>query len=255
MMITCRNYGCVFCESMNCEREEVCIGVEGCESYQHGDAYYRRLVYNALAKRIDRVIPLSEVSKDMEFGIDFVCQVHQVMTGIKEVPGEVGTVPGIFFHKGNGQAMRYDEVVAETNWAKCAKFREAFKSGAYKEKYGLTKTVQPSYGWLAPDGTFTPAAFGDHYSSAKELIAEHGWEKEYEVWSDDEDSGQDGTSVDYLITVKGYVLIHGTHSPISKTYDSGYAEAEQPLTDKQKDYLYRYYLSVGDNFKAALYAE
>lgn len=102
------------------------------------------------------------------------------------------------------------------------------------------------FGWLSPMGKFLESEWGTHEGAALEIIEKNGWEADYNNW--------DGYAVDfardYLCSVKGYVLIH------NPSMDGGYIVTNmKPLTKKQKEFLYDYFMAVGNCARANHYIE
>ena len=105
------------------------------------------------------------------------------------------------------------------------------------------KGSQP-YGWLSPTGTFTEGDFGEHDATARKIIRKNGFWEEFRRWRSDRQS----TCRDFLSEVKGYCLIHNPSG------GGGYVVAYvKPLTRKQRDFLYGYFMEIGDWFKAEQY--
>ncbi len=100
--------------------------------------------------------------------------------------------------------------------------------------------VYGKYGWLAPDGTFIEAHWGEHDDSALDIIDDKGLYDEYE---ESPDIPRD------FISKKGYCLIH---SPSRVGYS---VTNLRPLTKRQKDFLVDYFYAVGDKAKAEMYID
>ena len=105
------------------------------------------------------------------------------------------------------------------------------------------KTAQP-YVWLSPTGTFTEGGVGEHDAGVRELIRKNGFWEEFRSWRFERQS----TCRDFLSEVKGYCLIHNPSGT------GGYIVSHvKPLTKKQRDFLYGYFMEIGDRFKAELF--
>ncbi|MBE6005511.1 MAG: hypothetical protein E7232_15860 [Lachnospiraceae bacterium] len=91
-------------------------------------------------------------------------------------------------------------------------------------------------GWISPDGTFTPYEWGEHTEGAVEIINKNGWYHEFcERYCANER--------DFLCD-KGYCLLHDPgKNNISATHI-------RPLTTRQRDFLYGYFIDLGDHKKA-----
>ena len=89
-------------------------------------------------------------------------------------------------------------------------------------------------------------SYGTHEGSAIEIIQKNGWVDEYEK----RDYEILNLARDYLCGVKGYVLIQ------NPSMDGGYIVTNmKPLTKKQKEFLYDYFMAVGNSARANHYME
>lgn len=114
------------------------------------------------------------------------------------------------------------------------------------KKYKKENRVEAKYGWLDPTGRFFESPWGTHEHKARNIIDKNGWIDEYMKW---DDAGIEGIRFcrDFLINVKGYVLIDNPNLLFGHTR----AVCPEKLTKKQKDFLYKYFMNLGDT----LYAE
>ena len=97
-------------------------------------------------------------------------------------------------------------------------------------------------------GEFTEGDFAEHEEVAKEIIKKVGFGEEYEDWIIS--NKKYITCRDYLSNVKGYCLIH---NPCG--YGGYIVSNVKPLTKKQKEFLYGYFIDIGDKFKAEQYID
>lgn len=105
------------------------------------------------------------------------------------------------------------------------------------------------YGWLAPDGSYVRADFGDHEQAALKIIDEHDWHQDY--YSKDDRPCDIYLAGDYLVKERGYALLHNP-------YGYGYTKLSSPdrLTKRQKEFLYSYFLYEGNTTAAnSLYTD
>ena len=103
-----------------------------------------------------------------------------------------------------------------------------------------------SFGWLSPTGVFTEAEFGDHEISARQIIKDKGWNESFHSQAL---SGYD-LGKDYLVYTKNYVLLHnpwGLSNPMVTCNNCS------RITKSQKDFLYTYFIEIGDRSKAEEY--
>lgn len=98
------------------------------------------------------------------------------------------------------------------------------------------KDAREVLGWISPDGTFTPYDWGEHTTGAIEIIQSKGWYHEFCERSCSNER-------DFLCD-KGYCLLHNPgRKDISATH-------MRPLTRRQRDFLYDYFIQLGDHRKA-----
>lgn len=110
---------------------------------------------------------------------------------------------------------------------------------------------QNGFGWLSPTGVFTESPFGTHEESAEQICEEKGFTEEYWNWVK-ENRGNEINHLmrDFLSEVKGYCLIH---NPSGYT---GYIVTNMKnLTKQQKEFLYGYFMDMGDRFKAEQFVD
>ena len=156
----------------------------------------------------------------------------------------------------DGKALTGAEIVErEVDMDRLKKLLEDFNAGvlpgprsdeaaASEQK----ETLDRDFGWVAPDGTFTESPWGQHEESAEVICHDRGWDEEYRAWRRFEDDMI--LHRDYLIYARRYCLIH------NPSLDGGYIVThEAPLTKKQRDFLYGYFMDKGDRFKAEQYLQ
>ena len=104
------------------------------------------------------------------------------------------------------------------------------------------------FGWLSPTGDFMEATWGTHDEAAKEIITVNSWEDEHFAWHIKKTINKFGSYRDFLTEVKGYALVH------DPSINSGYIVThEKPLTKKQKEFLYGYFMDMGNVWQAEEY--
>lgn len=244
----------VYCENTGCKHhcnDNVCdtvvkIGSGGrCRSFEKGFVYYFHLVWDALgnANYIDAV----KMNDDLRIGLYYVMSVYHV--GFSEM--EWGFCRMIMLkEEEKGPGLKYEEIVArkmdnEIFNKLYAEFQEGKLPTVNKEK--PKREAQP-FGWLSPSGKFTKGDFGEHEEAAEIIIEKEGFGEEYNKWLNE--SGIRCTCRDFLSEVKGYCLIHNPAGV------GGYIVSNtKPLTKKQKEFLYGYFIDMGDRFKAEQYIE
>ena len=156
----------------------------------------------------------------------------------------------------NGEPLNYEGITArELNMEKFRKHLNDFENGimpnqAQKEQE-QQKTETKEFGWLSPTGVFTESPFGTHEESAERICERKGITDEYWKWVEENGDNEIGHLMrDFLSEVKGYCLIH---NPSGCT---GYIVTNMKrLTKRQKEFLYSYFMDMGDRFKAEQFVE
>lgn len=148
----------------------------------------------------------------------------------------------------NGETPKYCTLSVE-------EFREAIKAKLLEEVNELLKAAtkheefqyKGKFGWLSPTGEFVVSDWGEHEGSAFDILCEKGFEDEYDEWDGHEELR---LARDFLCEVKGWVLIH------NPGMDGGYIVTNiKPMTKKQKEFLYDYFMAVGNGMRASMYIE
>lgn len=245
--IICKNSSCKhWCQDNYCDTV-VKIDVGGkCSSFEKGIIYYFHLVWKALENKnfIDAMEIV--VNPDMRIGLYYVMDCYDL--GFSEM--EWGTCRIIALKDGEtGPALTYKEIITrDLDMDKLRKHMEDFNNGIlpgrHEESGKVTKRKE--FGWLSPTGVFTESPFGEHEESAEEICRSKGFESEYRIWSE---AGKDTSSRrlhrDFLTEEKGYSLIHNPAGI------GGYIVTHtKNLTKAQKEFLYGYFMDMGDRFKA-----
>ena len=116
------------------------------------------------------------------------------------------------------------------------------------ESYLTEKKIErehcDNYGWLAPDGTFTPVEWGDHQKWANEKLKNDGVMKKEEYLKNWDRGG------DYLVS-RGWILLHNPSHGIAQVT----ADPIRRITKAQKEFLFDYYTKRGLHSEAKMYLE
>lgn len=245
--IVCENSSCKhWCHDNYCDTV-VKINAGGkCASFEKGIIYYFHLIWDVLDGKnfIDAVEIIQ--NPDIRIGLYYVMDCYDL--GFSEM--EWGTCRIVALKDGEaGAPLTYQEIVKrDLNMEKLQKHMEDFNNGilpGHNKKPG--KAIErKEFGWLSPTGVFTESPFGEHEESAMRICREKGFESEYRKWSE---TGRDTPSRrlyrDFLAAEKGYCLIHNPAGI------GGYIVTHtKDLTKTQKDFLYGYFIDMGDRFKA-----
>lgn len=241
----------LICKTIHCKyhgNNDVCIKptveISGskCMSFEKGFVYYIHLVYDELDR--SNFIISNNITEDLKIGLYYVMEIFDLVYSIREY----GLWRTYMLHKkGETKGLTTDEILKlPMNHEKFHHLYEEFTKGNFpnsEAKEEPPKVTSQPFGWLSPTGVFTEGDWGDHEAVAYEIIKKKKFVDEFE--SQDYDGARD-----FLSAVKGYVLIH---NPCG---NGGYIVShEKPLTKKQKEFLYGYFMDMGDRFKAELYLD
>lgn len=228
---------------------DTCITIDysgKCQSFEKGFPYYFHIVWDALgdSNYIDMI--KIKMDPDLRIGLYYVMECYGL--GFSEM--EWGTCRMVMLKdKEDGKGLKYEEIIKrEMDMEKFQKFLDDFKKGIMpgpeqKEKE-QTNTEPKEFGWLSPTGDFTESPFGTHEESASEICRSKGFDDEYRKWRD-ENEDTVHLKRDFLQEVKGYCLIHNPYG-----YGGYIVTNMRDLTKKQKEFLYGYFIDMGDRFKA-----
>lgn len=251
--VYCKNTSCKHHGKDNSCDTTVRIGSNGkCGSFEKGFAYYFHIVWDALENK--NYIDMVEIKRnpDLRIGLFYVMDCYDL--GFSEM--EWGTCRMVMLKAGKkGKPLRYEEIIArKLNDDKFSKHYENFRNGIMpdQEQGKESQTAETKeFGWLSPVGEFTESPFGEHEESASRICEKKGFVDEYWKWVKENGDNEVGHLMrDFLSEVKGYCLIH------NPTGYGGYIVTNmRNLTKKQKEFLYAYFLDMGDKFKAEQFLE
>lgn len=215
-----------------------------CLSFEKGLLYYFDLVWQAL--HAQNWINTVELTDDLRIGLYCVMTAYHL--GVCEMEWGLCRMVGLKSGE-DGPLLNTDDILAmPIDTEQFQKLMQDFEAGTLPrpEQQPLPAKSSQSYGWLSPAGEFVEADFGEHNDAAQRIIRKKGVGKEFRSWS----LTHTGTCRDFLSDVKGYCLIHDPSG------SGGYlVSSTKPLTKKQRDFLYGYFLEIGDHFKAEQYID
>ena len=234
--ITCKYHG----YNNVCQKATVEINFARCLSFEKGFGYYIQLVYEKLHST-NMILP-TDLNDDLRLGLYYVMETFD----LKLIEREHGDWRWLMLVDENGKGLKTAEIIErELNMDKLTQHSINFENGilpnANVKKKKPKKEFQP-FGWLSPTGDFTEGSFGDHEQVAYDIITEKKFRNE---WRNDSDFE---TARDFLSEVKGYVLIHNPSG-----FGNYIVSHVKPLTKKQKEFLYGYFMDMGDSLKAERY--
>lgn len=247
--IKCKNISCKFNrEDDFCEQDIVISPAGKCQSFEKGFFYYFGLPLKALkSKNYIDLIEL-DMEPDLRIGLYYLMECYGL--GFKEM--EWGTCRMILLVADEeGEGLNAAAICQrKINIDKMNCLFIDFQNGILpKRKLQYPKSGPKEFGWLSPNGDFTESPFGQHEDSAEKICEKCGFMDEYWEWYEiQQDAGKGVLIRDFLSGVKGYCLIHNPAA------NGGYIVSHsKSLTKKQKEFLYKYFMDMGDRFKAEQY--
>lgn len=243
--VKCDNVRCKYYHAGKKCNGIVEIGQNGrCKTFEKGFAYYLFLVWDALQK--SNFIDFVNINQnpDLRIGIYYVCRLYHIIFS----ESEWGTCRFLRFHTHkNGPALSYKDIMAlSLDEDVFHELYADFMQGnlPHGDRKAPKKDSQP-FGWLSPSGSFTETAFGEHEGAARGIVQDAGFHEEYMKW---QKNNKHLTCRDFLSDIKGYCLIH---NPLG---DGAYmVSTSKKLSPRQKEFLYGYFIDIGDRFKAEQY--
>jgi len=242
----CRNICCKHHQTGDTCGTTLQIDADGrCQSFEKNLLYYFRLAFSALSNK--NYIDALDLTKEMKIGL--YCVITAYHLGFTAM--EWGTCRMYALKASeNGAMLNTADICAmEPDTEALERLSREMDEGILMQKCAdsehSAKQSQP-FGWLSPTGIFTEADFGEHDAAAQEIIRKKGLWNDFLDWRNE----RTGTSRDFLSEVAGYCLIHNPSG------SGGYiVSAVKPLTKRQKDFLFGYFMEIGDRFKAEQYVD
>lgn len=243
--ISCRDLCCKHHQAENVCGTTAVIGPGAkCQSFEKGLAYDLRLVLAALLDK--NFIDTAELSAEMRIGMYCVMKIYHLgfdtmEWGLCRMYALKAAEDGPMLKTADIIALPMDEAAVKELEGE---LEAGSLTGRVPDQPSPKKKSQP-FGWLSPTGDFTEGEFGEHDDAAREIIQKRGFGTEFHDWRDQ----HQGTCRDFLSEVKGYCLIHnpcGTGDYL--------VSHVKPLTKKQRDFMYGYFMDMGDRFKAEQFA-
>lgn len=241
MAISCRNVTCLNYDTIEkkCKKKKISIGENGaCESFEKGVVYYFFEAFGAMGN--SNFIAQSSLTDEVRIGIHFIMRAFNLGLTVQEW----GSWRMYMLTDENGDGLNHKQIIKrEINMDELEKIVQEIESGNLPniKKIKPKKTSQP-FGWLSPLGDFTEGDFAEHEEIAFKIIKEKGFQQEFNQWIQ---SLSGKTAGDFLSQEKGYCLIH---NPMG---DGGYIVSRtKPFTKQQRDFLYGYFMDIGDRMRA-----
>ena len=206
------------------------------------------------------MLPTYDLDKDVRLGLYYLISIY----GLGFHHCVHGSWEWISLSKGeDGKYLNRDEILdLEPDLEMYRKLEDEFNRGIFPEGYKESQEkledenpqikefeYKEKFGWLSPTGEYTVSDWGNHECDAEKIIKAKGFYDDYEDWLMKEDT-LTGEARDYLSSVKGYALIH------NPSLDGGYIVTNsKPLTKKQREFLYDYFLAIGNVMRANRYIQ
>lgn len=211
---------------------------------------HRKMNWEELAEK--NFIDMVEIIRNPEIKIGLFYVMECFNLGFAEM--EWGTCRMVMLKDGkDGKPLNYEEITSrEIDTDKLRKHMENLNNGILPGTDKKPKEVEEKeFGWLSPTGEFTESLFGEHEESAEEICEKKGFETEYRAWRKENlGTGEMRLYRDFLAQVKGYCLIHNPSGT------GGYIVTNiKELTKKQREFLFDYFMDMGDRFKAEQFWE
>lgn len=150
-----------------------------------------------------------------------------------------------------GKGLTEKEIVEmDADINKVTKHIKNIESGIFPTSDKNKKTefdYTGKYGWLSPTADFYESGWGTHEEKAFEILQSLGKEDEWRIWKKHLDLDL-GLAGDYLSSI-GYVLIH------SPSGDGYVVTHTKDFTKKQLEFLYDYFMAVGNVARASSYIQ
>lgn len=249
--VKCKNTECKHhCKNDYCDTTVNINSGGRCESFEKNIVYYFHLVWEALADK--NFIDMVEIIRNPEIKIGLFYVMECFNLGLAEM--EWGTCRMVMLKDGkDGKPLNYEEIISrEIDTDKLRKHMENLNNGILPGTDKKPKEVEEKeFGWLSPTGEFIESPFGEHEESAEEICEKKGFETEYRAWRKENlGTGEMRLYRDFLAQVKGYCLIHNPSGT------GGYIVTNiKELTKKQREFLFDYFMDMGDRFKAEQFWE
>lgn len=245
--VTCKNICCKHYKGGDLCGIQVLIGEDGtCISYERGFHYYVNRVWNALSH--SNFIAASDLDNDMRIGLYYVMKMFHLGFSIKQ-RGDWRMA--MLCNGEQGHGLTYKEIIElPLDTDVLMQLRQEFDAGKLPgpdeedESDSTPKKSSQPFGWLSPTGVFTEGDFGDHEKVAYDIIRDLGFRDEFRQYQPATKYGVGAR--DFLSEVKGYCLIHNPNA-----LSGGYIVTNvKPLTKQQREFLYGYFMDMGDRFGA-----
>lgn len=225
-----------------------------CNNFKKGLFYYIGLVTKSLkSKNYVDMIELM-MDEDLKIGLYYVMEIYHLKFSVME-HGTFRYILLVDPDNEENKGLNFEQIHERSfSVALMNKFIQDIDKGILpnqdKKSESLHDTdeddITGEFGWLSPTGDFRKSPFGYHEESAEWIVEDNHFGSEYDDWYEGRlDKGLACLYKDFLVEVKGYVLIHNPSN------SGGYVVSHnKKLTKAQREFLYDYFIKIGDRWKA-----
>lgn len=259
-MIKCENIYCKYHDRNNkCELRKAVIGSDSkCRNFEKGFLYY---FYYFVNSNCSNFITMMELNDYMRYSIYYMMKCMPIEFSVDNVHGIVvlrdSETHDLLDRKGTLSMI--DDKLDRDKFIACVnefiteglpKSSDDNKENSNGSDVATVFKEAKEFGWVTPTGEFIESPWGSHEESANKIVNDKGFKDEYNEWLTEQPNNTLGINYrDFLIHEKGYVLIH------SPSYLGYQVVNIKPLTKKQRDFLYGYFLDMGMKLRAEEYVD
>lgn len=247
-MIKCENTYCKHHgENNKCNLKKAVIGIDSmCQNFEKGFMYY----FYYFTNMNSNFITMFDLKEDMRYSIYYLMKCLPIVFSEDYNRGIIvlrdAETDKLLTVKDICKMIQSDKMDWDEFQNCIYDFEESGLPNPNPESKVEVKVDHQPFGWLSPTGEFTEGDWGDHEIVANEIINKKGFTEEYDKY---EEESILNDCRGFLSEIKGYVLIHDPSN-------LGYIVTNtKPLTKKQKDFLYGYFLDMGMKGRAEGYLE
>lgn len=256
--MNCENIKCAYHQysSNECYQNSYLNKHGDCNMFKKGLFYYIGLVADSLKNKnyVDMIELM--LDPDIKIGLYYVMEIYGLQFSVMEH----GLSRMILICDNNTSGLNFEQITKHKfNVDIMNKFMKDIDEGILPNQNNENEVsldnkdgdIAGEFGWLSPAGDFRKSPFGHHEESAEFIIEDNHFGFEYDKWLDSMlDKNIACLHKDFLVEVKGYVLIHNPST------SGGYVVTyRKKLTKAQREFLYDYFIKIGDKWKAEQFLE
>lgn len=254
--INCDNILCKYYLNNHCSKNSISIKDQECSSFEKNLHYYFNLVWQKTLNT--NMILMTDLDREFRLGLYYVMKVYDLIIKYN-VRGNWEWLSLVPKENYEHLGLNYKEIISrETNLEELKKIIEDFNNNIFPDdekdssnnidnlKNNKKNYKEIKYGLLSPSGIFYEEEWGKHSELAYKIIKENNWIDEY--YSQDDKNNRHFNFSDFLVYDKNYVLIHNPYllgNDINVEHNN--------FTKKQLNFLYDYFMDIGNTLKAEYY--